>query len=190
MDFKDQDEGREDEGETLHYYFDHDERIKHAPKIVQEYYAGGGPRPVKGLFKNLVSTPANRMGFLSIVVFAGFMLFFSLTSEKPNRKVVSGTEMTLSAFSYDDEVYVSLKATPLTGKESRKKPSHIGPVLVKFTAVDNQKGTAAVSEMKELYNGSELAVRTKFSDYDIVKVKAEVKFDGEEKELTAAVEKR
>lgn len=189
MDFRNIEESREDGGDNIHYYFDHDERIKHAPKIVQDYYAGKGPRPVKGLFKNLVSTPANKIGLLSIVIFAAFVFIYSLTAEKPYRKFVGGTEMTLSAFSYEDEIYVSLKAEALNQKSDAAKKIKPGSVEVKFGAVDTQHAQTAVSEKSEIYAGRELVIRTKFPDYDIISVKAEVKFNGEEKELSAAVEK-
>ncbi|MFA6856183.1 MAG: hypothetical protein WCR31_03145 [Treponema sp.] len=190
MDFNKIDEGHEDGSESVHYYFDNEERIKHAPKIVQDYYAGKGPRPVKGLFKNLISTPANRLGLLSIAVFAVFVFIYSFTSEKPYRKVVGGTEMTLSAFSYEDEIYVSLKAAAWKETKGLKKELPQGPAAVKFSAIDNQQAAAAVSENNGMYTGQELIMRTKFSDYDIIRIKAEVRFNGEEKELSAAVEKR
>ncbi|MCK9170060.1 MAG: hypothetical protein M0P01_06555 [Treponema sp.] len=190
MDFSKIDEGHEDGSESVHYYFDNEERIKHAPKIVQDYYAGKGPRPVKGLFKNLVSTPANKLGLLSIAIFAVFVFIYSFTAEKPYRKVVGGTEMTLSAFSYEDQIYVSLKAAGWNQKDSSKRDLKQGLTQVKFSAFDNQQAAAAVSEKHGMYTGQELVLRTKFSDYDIIKVKAEVRFNGEEKELSASVEKR
>lgn len=190
MDFRNIEEGREEEDVSTHYYFDHDERIKHAPKIVQEYYAGKGPRPVKGLFKNLISTPANKLGLLSIAVFAVFVFIYSLTAEKPYRKVIGGTEMTLSAFSYEDEIYVSLKAAARDGKDRAAQKTGPELVKVKFSAVDNQHEQSAVSEKSMIYTGGELMIRTKLSDYDIISVRAEVEFNNEKKELSAAVEKR
>jgi hypothetical protein len=190
MDFNNIDEGHEDGEEPVHYFFNHDERVKRAPKIVQDYYAGKGPRQVKGLFKNLVSTPANRLGLLSIVIFVLFVFMYSITSEKPYRKVIGGTEMTLAAFSYEDEIYVSLKAAAWKKKSGIKKEQPAGIAEVKFYAVDNQHGQSAVSDKSEMYTGRELILRTKFSDYDIITVKAEVLFNGEKKELSAVVEKR
>jgi hypothetical protein len=190
MDFDNLDEGHEDGCESVHYYFNNEERIKHAPKIVQDYYAGKGPRPVKGLFRNLVATPANKLGLLSIALFSVFVFIYSATAEKPYRKVVGGTEMTLSAFAYEDEVYVSLKAAAWNEKSSFKKGRQQGIEKVKFSAFDNQQEAAAVSEKSGMYTGQELVIRTKFSDYDIIRIKAEVKFNNEEKELSAAVEKR
>ena len=190
MDFSSMDEGHADGEEPVHYYYNREERLSRAPKIVQDYYNGKGPRPVKGIFKLMVSTPANRIGLISLAVFAVFVLIYSFTGEKPYRKTVSGTEMTLSAFSYEDKVYVSLKAGAKkknTEKDARRKPEML---TVLFSAVDNQKETVSHAEEKDMYSGEELTVRTKFSDYDIVSVKADVAFNGENKTLTAPVEKK
>jgi hypothetical protein len=190
MDFNSMDEGHEDGEDPLHYYFNHDERIKRAPKVVQDYYAGKGPRPAKGLFKALVSTPANRLGLMSIAIFAVFVFVYSLTSEKPYRKVLGGSEMTLSAFSYEDEIYVSLKAAGWNERKGEKQEKKAGLLTVKFSAVDNQKESAAVSEKNESYTGKEITIRTKFADYDIITIKADVALNGVTKEFSAAVEKR
>ena len=79
MDFDKIDEGHPDYKpgeEPFHFFYNREERIARAPHIVQEYYAGRGPRPVKGLFRNLVSTKGNRFMLSSIVVFAAFLCIF------------------------------------------------------------------------------------------------------------------
>ena len=62
MDFSNMDEGHEDGKEALHYYFNHEERIKRAPKIVRDYYSGEGIQSPKGILKSLVAPKANRFG--------------------------------------------------------------------------------------------------------------------------------
>ena len=184
MDFSNMDEGHEDGKEVLHYYFNHEERIKRAPKIVRDYYSGEGIQSPKGILKSLVATKANRFGLFAIAIFCAFIYVYSLVSEKPYRKTVGGAEATLAAFSYADEIYASL--TVRNGNDKADAIKH-GTVTVRFSSIDVQKAIVGESENVQNYTGEELSVRTKFPDYDIVAVRAEIRFRGETKTLVARV---
>ena len=184
MDFSNMDEGHEDGKETLHYYFSHEERIKKAPKIVQDYYNGEGIQVPKGILKSLVATKADRFGLFAIAVFCAFIYVYSLVSEKPYRKTLGGVEATLAAFSYADEIYASLTVRSGSDKDDGAKS---GMLAVRFSSIDEQKAIVGKSEDMQNYTGKELTVRTKFPDYDIVAVRAEIRFQGETKTLVARV---
>ena len=184
MDFSNMDEGHEDGKETLHYYFSHEERIKKAPKIVQDYYNGEGIQVPKGILKSLVATKADRFGLFAIAVFFAFIYVYSLVSEKPYRKIVGGVEATLAAFSYADEIYASLTVRP--GSDTEKAMTS-GTITVRFSSIDVQKAVVGEFEDVQSYTGEELTVRTKFPDYDIVAVRAEIRFRDETKTLVARV---
>ena len=78
----------------------HEERMKNAPKIVQDYYNGTGLKFEKGLFKVLVAKKSNRIIFL-IMVFCFAILFITNNfSNKGNLKVINGYECELQSFSY------------------------------------------------------------------------------------------
>ena len=62
----DMNEGFAEGEEPLHFLYNREERLSHAPKNVQDFYAGGG-RPVKGLFKALVSNKTNRFMLIAVV---------------------------------------------------------------------------------------------------------------------------
>ncbi len=183
MDFSNMDEGHEDGKEALHYYFNHEERIKRAPKIVRDYYSGEGIQSPKGILKSLVATRANRFGLFGIVIFCAFIYVYSLVGEKPYRKIVGGVEATLAAFSYADEIYATLTVRQASDKENEKR----GTLTVRFSSIDVQKAVVGEFEDVQSYTGEELTVRTKFPDYDIVAVRAEVRFRGETKTLVARV---
>ena len=183
MDFSFMDEGHEDGKEALHYYFNHEERIKRAPKIVRDYYSGEGIQSPKGILKSLVATKANRFGLFAVAIFCAFIYVYSLVSEKPYRKTVGGAEAALAAFSYADEIYATLTVRQASDKENEKR----GTLTVRFSSIDEQKAVVGESEDVQHYTGEELSIRTKFPDYDIVAVRAEIRFGDETKTLVARV---
>lgn len=184
------DESHEDGEQPLHYYYNREERLKNAPKPVRDYYEGRAPHVEMNIVKALTANPVNRFALITLLGVSVLIFVLSRSAEKPYRKAVGGTEMTLSAFSYEDEVYVTLKAADWDTKSGKKKEQLAGMLSVTYSAIDNQKAAVSSVQKAELYKGEELAIRTKFSDYDILAVKAEVSLNGEKKELTAAVEKR
>lgn len=208
MDFSRMDEGREEDGSDFHFYYNREERIAHAPKIVQDYYNGNGPKVHKGLFKWLVATPFSRVILIMLVAFVvlSFILFKSVPDswEKDVGKVTA----TLSSFSYIDKVYASVSCapTPVTVYEKKglrriktlqipepEKSANgeilVVPVEVTFRALDEEGNEISKNKVVEPYSGKEMALRTEFTDYDIVSVSAEITLGGETKTLTRKVEK-
>ncbi|MBQ9494211.1 MAG: hypothetical protein IJR50_01060 [Treponema sp.] len=186
MDFNAIDEGHEDGEEALHYYFNHEERIKHAPQNVQDFYNGAGPQPPKGILKSLTATKANRFGLFAIAIFCAFIYAYSLIGEKSYQKKIGGVEMTLAAFSYGDDVYVSMSAK----NASAEKIPYGAVVSAIITAIDNQNAVIATYNEAHALESDDIIIRTKFTDYDIVHVQAEVTFGKETKTLTAKVIKQ
>lgn len=213
MDFKNIDEGHPAEPENpedvFRFYYSREERLKNAPQSVKDFYAGK-MAPKKGLFKVLVATPGNRFMLSSIVVFVAFIWIFSFFSSR-NEKRFLGTECELTAFSFEDSVYASLefKENPdwlsdfsdrkkTSGKPSgkssldfpeEKNPAQI-PLRVLFQAYDSSGIVADKSEIFDVYSGRELFIRTKFSDYDIIKVSASVQAGTEEKDFEVRIQRR
>lgn len=191
VDFAKIDEGHPDYKpgeEPLHFFYNREERIARAPHIVQEYYAGRGPRPVKGLFRVLVSTRGNRFMLSSIVVFAAFLWIFSFFSGK-NASRIAGADASLSAFSYEETVYAtfSMKGAEAEASEADSAAFLQIPVSAVFTAVESSGAECAREESTGIYTGKDLFLRTKFTDYDIIKVCCEVTAASETKRFEAAV---
>ena len=185
--------GSSKDGEKLHFYYSREERLKHAPKSVRDYYDGTGGRPVKGLFRVLVANRGNRIMLISVILFAAFVWFYSSFSERKS-STVAGAYVTLSAFSYEDYVYASLKFTRPKSKKNKasgdfEKPVS-APVTVLFSAIDNNGGISEEREMSDVFNGEDLFIRTRFNDYDIIKVKAVLSSGAEQKDFLVTVEKR
>ena len=75
-------------------------------------------------------------------------------------------------------------------KESKKENLLSKTVEVVFSAIDNTGSVSQVSDaFVETYSGSQLFVRTKFKDYDIIKVVAKISVGEESQELVAIVER-
>ncbi len=210
MDFKNIDEGHPAEPENpenvFRFYYSREERLKNAPQSVKDFYAGK-MAPKKGLFKVLVATPGNRFMLSSIVVFVAFIWIFSFFSSR-NEKRFLGTECELSAFSFEDSVYASLefKENPDWFSDRKKSSDESSgdfpedsaaeknhaqiPVRVLFQAYDSSGLVADKAEVFDVYSGEGLFIRTKFSDYDIIKVSATVEAGTEEKDFEARIQRR
>ncbi len=190
MDFKNVDEGHADihgkDSVPLHFYYSREERLKNAPQNVKDLYSGK-MAPRRGLFKVLVATKGNRFMLTSILIFAAFIWIFSFLSGRNARKFL-GTDCVLSAFSYEESVYVSLHLKENKVRNSGEPVQH--PLSVVFQVFDVSGMVSDRTEVFETYTGGELFVRTKFSDYDIMKVVATVESGSESGNFEAAVQRR
>lgn len=185
-------EGFSDGEEHLHFYYNREERLKNAPKIVQDYYAGkifGSP---KGVFRTLFATRGNRFMFTGIVVFMAFIWLYSFVFDSVFNNI-HGSKVEFTSFSYEEMIYSSFKLNAVKNNKNKKafdKDNFSIPLKIVFSAVDSSGGVSDEIEESIIFCGDELFVRTKFSDYDIVKVIAVV-FDGiEEKKFVSPVVRR
>lgn len=186
MDFENLEEGYADGEKPLHFFYNREERIKNAPKIVQDYYAGKiefSRNPIKVMFKNKM----NRFMFIFLLLFSAFAYFMNYQQNKNSMRIANSYAQ-LTAFSYDEEVYVSLEIKAL--KDELKKSYIPKPVSVEFSAYNNDMEVCDQFSMEEVYDGSQLFLRTKFKDYDIIKVVSEVKIGEEIKSFGAKIIKR
>lgn len=109
MDFRNIDEGYNDNPEeNLVFHYNREERLKKAPKIVQDYHSGKLTAYKPGLFKALVSTKSNRMIFFALIICLAVVIFTGLFN-KPEKNSLNGIGVSVSAMSFDETVYVSLK---------------------------------------------------------------------------------
>ena len=72
MDFSKIEETREENQkpeDNLVFHYNREERLKRAPKIVQDYYSGNFKPYKGGLLKSLVATRGNRLLFCMMLVF-------------------------------------------------------------------------------------------------------------------------
>ena len=184
MDFDKIDEGHVEGSQELHFFYNREERLKKAPQIVQDYYSGKFSVK-RGFFKVLVGNKGNRFLLISLVLFIAFVWAFTFFSNR-NYTVIDSIVCELKAFSYEEEVFVSLEL-----KESKEKTEELKNVKVIFNAIESSGVISQTSsEFLESYSGVKQFIRTKFNDYDIIKVVACVTIDNEEEEVSVVVERR
>ncbi len=166
----------------LKFYYNREERIAKAPQLVKDYYEGK-LKPVLG-FK-IFLTKENRYIFFALIFFVGAAWIYTGLNKTRAGTTIAGVNFELSAFSYEEEVYVSLQM-----KRSKKAKDN-SPVAVdaEFFAIDpnNQVGDKRSGQM--VYDEGEKYIRTKFTDYDIIRVDVILNAGGTEKELSAEVKR-
>ena len=187
--------GGDEEAENLVFRYNREERVKRAPKIVQDYYAGK-LAPTKGLFKVLVATKFNRMMLLTVALCFAVVVLVKTFSNRPSLAVAAGFELELSAFSYDESVYAQVKIHAL--KKSLKDKNFDLEKYVKdekkalatfsFVDVDGQE-IAKIQASGEIQKNA-FFIRTNSPDYDIIKVVAQVDILGESASLVSNVSRR
>ena len=164
--------------EELVFYYNRAERLERAGENVRRYYDGTAPKPPKGLFKALVHTKQSRVMLFAVILSALVVLAVAFLTGKTDSQSADGVRFSLSAFSFEDSVYVSVKLSP------EKNAVSDGTVFknIVFSALDNDKKTLISQKIWLIYGGNETYCRTIFADYDIVYVQADI--EAEDKKLT------
>lgn len=173
----------------------HEERIRNAPKIVQDYYAGKVNHFEKGLFRVLVAKKSNRIIFF-IMLFCLVIVFINGNlSNRNNIKVVSGYECELKAFAYDDTVYADVKIHPVakTKKQLAKIEIPEGkelfyPVDAVFYGITESGVQIQFADVPQgkLFDKEQI-LRTSSVDCDIITVLCRVRINDKEEELSVKV---
>ncbi|MBQ9908379.1 MAG: hypothetical protein IJM48_01110 [Treponema sp.] len=192
MDFSKIEETREDNSlpeENLVFHYSRAERLKRAPKIVQDYYSGNFKPYKGGLLKSLVSTRANRLLFVTIVFAFGIILFMRYFGPEKRSGNLMGVDTALSVFSYEDSVYASVKFSEAVKKHKEDFAKGI-PVYATFTSYDGEGLPLSEVKVTGKYEGKETFLRTTFSDYDTIKVTAVCGMGDGLLSLESPVEKR
>ena len=172
----------DEEDKKLKYYYNREERIAKAPQLVKDYYAGK-MKPVRGF--RIFFTKQNRYIFFALIFFVGATWIYTGLNKTRAGTTLSGINFELTAFSYEEEVYVSLQMK----RSSRSKDVAPVPVSAEFFAIDpnNQVGDKRNGQL--VYDEGEKYIRTKFTDYDIIRVDVILNAGGTEKELSAEVKR-
>ncbi len=151
----------------LNFHYHREDRLKTAPKIVQDFHNGTNKVPPKGIFRRLVYTRSSRLMLFTIVVLCLGTYVVSFLTSRDNRDTLLTVPMQLSAFRFEDTVYVSLKAS--------EKQDAAFPFTAEFTAYTTNHTPVQTEVKSALYDGKELVITTTFPDYDILSIYAEVK---------------
>lgn len=186
--FEDVEEGHLDGEEPVVFRYNREERIKHAPQIVRDYY-DGKMNPVRGI-KVLWVNKSNRFILLSLVLFVTFAWIYSGVNNTRGYAKVGNVLFQLQSFSYGDEVYVNLKITS-KNKNEQNDLEKTKPVKIdaEFFFINNDNQVIQKEYKSLVYKNGEEYLRTKYTDYDIIRVDVMLNVDGEEKELSSNVKR-
>ena len=179
--FEEVDEGHAQGEEKLVFRYNREERLKNAPQIVRDAY-DGKMNPIRG-FKVLWVNKSNRYILLSLVIFIGFVWVFTAISGTRSYAKINNLAFELSSFSYEDEVYVTIKAN------DKKATEKSAPVKIDAEVffINNDNQIVDKKELSLVYRDGEKTLATKARDYDIIRVDAIIAAFDKEKEVTAAV---
>ena len=163
----------------LNFRYNREERLKNAPETVRKYYAGELPTAPKGFFKALVHTKSSRFTFMALILVIALFVALFFFGPKANQNNMQNTDFTLSAFSFEEKIYVSIKVQ----SQSNAKEIQL-PLKAKFSMLDKDKQLVNQEEIETVILQKEEFIRTIFTDYDIISVEVEItNTDTEEKIL-------
>ena len=173
----------EREKNEYHFFYNQEERLKNAPQIVKDYYAGK-MKPLRG-FQALYKNKANLYILLALVLFVGAAWIYTGFNRFRNYAKINEIDCELSAFCYADEIYASCKFS----RNPKSKRTDTSDIKISYSAINADLQVAWEGSDFATFTGSELFLRTKLTDYDIIRMDAVVSVDGEEKELSTPVKR-
>ncbi len=174
----------EGEEPLVYHYGKPGERLKNADETVRQFYAEQEAVSKQGIFRTLVRTKTSRFLLVTIVVLSLLIFMLPMITDEKSA-TVSDIPVQLSAFSFEDSVYVSLK---FASKGDVSFESSV-PVFAVFKAYSKEEQLVFSGDSQGFYNGEELFLRTSFSDYDIVSVEAVVTVSADTATLRCNVSK-
>ncbi|MCR4632435.1 MAG: hypothetical protein K5786_12495 [Treponema sp.] len=184
--FEDVEEIKPAEGKSdLHFYYNREERIARAPRKVQQYYENpSSMQPVRGI--KIFFTKQNRFILVALIFFVAFAWIYSTINRSRDQIVINDVVYDLSAFSYEEEVYITIKSH----YKNPKKADSALPFTANIFAVnsDNQVQEKIILEGTS-DPASESAVRTKVRDFDIKRIDVILDSQNDSKELSAFVKR-
>ena len=161
------------------FYYNREKRLEHMPKNAALY--DGSLSGSKGFFKVLTAAPGGKFLLGGIGILIAVILLISMFN-KQNADTIDEIPVSVTAFLYEDSVYVTLK---LAENQVHEPCS----VAVNFGAIDENQVLLETKQISGSYDGSELLIRTIFTDYDVAKIAAIVTINGVEKTMSVLVDR-
>lgn len=176
------------EGEEPIVFHHQDGEFRKYEKKLYSDLATGQNQPKRGLFRVLVGTKMNRMIFFAMIVTFVVVMGVGIFGGKSYEDTVDGVFCSMAAFSFGDDVYVSVSMKRSGSKQFR---DGVGPknIEIKAVAVDSDGADSAVENRDFLFtdSGEDEVCRFTFRNYDITKINALVSSSGTEKKLSCKV---
>lgn len=177
---------------SLVFHYNRENRISKAPSQVQAAYDGTMTKPPKGFFKALVHTKSSRIMLIVMFLVLGFTVANILTGNKKNKGKIDDISFTLSAFSFEDTIYVSLqmKNDSKTLQKSKKITEKERLVQAEFSFFDKEGFSLIDQKYEKTFANNEIFLRTTLSNYDILSIGCLLNIDDQELLLETRVEQK
>jgi hypothetical protein len=177
---------------SLVFHYKRENRISKAPTLVKSAYDGTLKKPPKGFFRALVHTKSSRVMLIVMIVVLGFTVASILSGPKKHRANIDGIAFSLSAFSFEDTIYVSLQMQEDANRAKKTietKPEET-VVQADFSFIDADGNALVQQSFEKTFLNKELFLRTTLSDYDILSVSCLLKIDEKEALVESRVDRK
>ncbi|MCR5764125.1 MAG: hypothetical protein K6G00_12165 [Treponema sp.] len=152
--------------------------------------ATGVDAPARGFFKVLVASKGNRILFITMMMCFVLMLVMSIFSAKSNVDTVGGVTCELTAFSFQDKVYASLKLKKFRNEKVSEGYRNLN---IEFFLIDADGNTVAKYETGwsfDMGNKEEEFVRATFTDYEAYSASCAVSCNDDSRIIKSSIERR
>lgn len=180
--FDDVKESYKENDESLHFFYNREERIAKAPQIVQDYY-NGHLKPVKGI--RVLFTRQNRYIFLSLLFFVAALWIYTGFNKSRNYAKINEIDCEIQAFSFEEQIFVSISCK----RNVKSKSESIEKIDAEIFLVDADNQVSKKEVLSAVYSKDEIFLRSKYSDYEIIRVDAMVSVGNETKEISTKVQR-
>lgn len=172
------------EKENLTFHYKREERLAEAPSVVKKAYSGELPQPPKGLFKALVHTKGSRFMLIALaftlILTAGILIF----GPQDNVITLSGIKFNMSAFSFNETIYISIKT------EKKIETASLESIFLSFSFRDKEDIEIETREFPFPYTKIGDFIRTTIRDYDILSVWCTITAGAESGTVKCTVEQK
>lgn len=164
-------ETRENGEEPLIFRYNRNERLKNAPKNVQDFYSGNFSTAPKGLFKSLFANKTSKIMFLTIIFLLMISMFLTFLTPKENTVSVENLKIKLDAIYFEDKIYCSLEFPKSNDFQNREEF-----VYANFFAFDENDNLINSDFDSGIYSGEKKYFRCAFMEFEIAKITCELDF--------------
>lgn len=159
------------EEENVVFRYSRENRLKNAPESVRSVY-NGNFQVQKG-FKVLFKNKTNRFLLIALVLMTAFAMIYSKAYGAGYKGTVGDCRAELTAFSFEEKVYMTVKLTEKNGKPASEKELVFADIVIRAYDVNNQ---LAYEEKVDpvLLEKSENKIQRTITDFDIASCQSEI----------------
>jgi hypothetical protein len=120
-----------------------------------------------------------------ILFFVGFIWLYTGLNKTRSYTKINNVSFDVQAFLYEEEIFVSVKIKN-RNSSALDKPIKI---LAEVSAINNDNQTVNKEILQTVFSDGENNLRTKFTDYDIIKIDVELDVNGEKNLISTDVKR-